>query len=161
MIRALSALLCSLNLAAPSFPHKLEAAHELNRVAARNNVDPFTIVELVRLESRWLTYVVNPKSGAVGLGQHLPRDASDAEALLDWRYNLQRTGAAMAAWREYCREKVGSALAKFWLRGYGGFPHGANCGHALKRGRWVALPVQPYVAKLLAGRRKLIRECVR
>lgn len=161
MIRSVAAIICALNSSAPAFPHKAEAAPLIRELAAENGHDPFTLIEVVEVESRWSPHAVNPRSGAVGLGQHLPKDDADRVALLDWRYNLRRTSIAFRAWRELCRDVVGTSLAKFWLQGYGGFDavRKTRCGHRGVRGKWVAAPVPKYVKRVLAGRRELVRRC--
>jgi hypothetical protein len=159
--RSLAAILCALKLSAPGFEPKAEAAPVLRALGNLNQHDPFTLIAVVELESRWDPTAVNPRSGAVGLGQVLPAGEDDAEGLLDWRVNLIRSSGLLATWREHCREKVGSALAVHWLQGYSGhdYVNKTSCGHRRERDRWRAVKVPAYVKKVLAKRRELARRC--
>lgn len=171
MIRSVAVIAAALELVAPKFEPAAEASAHLRALAIQHDLDPFTIIAVVRNESGWKPAAVNPKSGARGLGQIMPsnypecrRAPASAEckkikhALLDWKYNLSETARTMATWREFCGKKVGSRLAIHWLPGYQGldFRRGATCGHKKKRRGWSPLPAVPKLTtKVLAKRREL------
>lgn len=161
MIRSVGAILCALKLFAPGFEPKVEAASHIRLLSSLHAHDPYTLIGLVQLESGWNPSAVNSKSGAAGLGQVMPASEDDARALLDWHVNLTRTSSLFASWREYCRDRVGSALFVHWAQGYGGFDlvNKTTCGHRRVGRRWVSAPVPAYVTKVLGKRRELVRRC--
>lgn len=171
MIRALSAIVAALEFVAPKFQHKAEASAHLQELAIKHDLDPFTIIAVVRNESAWQSGAINRRTGARGLGQIMPSnyrkcanapDSAECEriksALLGWKYNLSETARTMATWRAYCNRRVGSELAIHWLPGYQGLDmrRGAICGHQRRKSGWIALTTVPRLTqKVLAKRREL------
>ncbi|HWA29033.1 MAG TPA: transglycosylase SLT domain-containing protein [Lacunisphaera sp.] len=158
MIRSVAALKAALAFVAAHFSPRAEAAEHLQELGRRYRVDPFTVVSVVTGESHWNPSVIGA-AGEVGLGQVKPRSPEHAVALLDWRVNLTATAGALAAWREFCQKRVGSALAVYFLQGYQGYDanRGTTCGHRKVRGRWVAQPIPELTRKVLARRAELAR----
>jgi hypothetical protein len=171
MIRALSAIVAALEFVAPKFQHKAEASAHLQALAIKHDLDPFTIIAVVRNESAWQSGAINRRTGARGLGQIMPSnyrkcvnapDSAECEriksALLGWKHNLSETARTMATWRGYCNRRVGSELAIHWLPGYQGLDmrRGAICGHQRRKSSWIALTAVPKLTqKVLAKRREL------
>jgi Transglycosylase SLT domain len=171
VIRSLAAVLAALEFVAPKFEHAQEASAHVRALAIEHDLDPFTIVAVVRHESGWKPEAVNPRTGALGLGQIMPSNyrvcreqPEGAEcvalksSLLEWKYNLSETAKTLATWRDYCGRKVGSRLAIHWLPGYQGLDmdRRATCGHRQRRGRWIALKSVPKLTqRILARRREL------
>lgn len=171
MTRSLASVLAALNVVAPSFPEKPAAAAHVRELADAGDFDPFTLLAYVESESGWRSWAIGlyPVTGeVVGLGQHrlLNYAACRADAasqacedvrasLLDWRFNLDETARAFVMWRAYCKEKVGTGAARFWLQGIKGWDakRGTVCGH--RRGKPLAVPAP--VSKLLARRAELAR----
>jgi len=172
MIRAVSAIVAALEFVAPKFQHKAEASVHLQALAIEHDLDPFTIIAVVRNESGWQSGAINKRTGARGLGQIMPTnyrkcvDAPDGPEcerikadLLGWKHNLSETARTMATWRRYCNRRVGSELAIHWLPGYQGLDmrRGAICGHRKRSRNWVPLAAVPKLTeKVLAKRRELI-----
>jgi hypothetical protein len=170
MIRSLAAILAALEFVAPEFEPAREASAHVRALAIQHDLDPFTIVAVVRHESGWQPGAVNPRTGATGLGQILPNnykpcrenpEGAECTAvksnLLDWKYNLSETALMLARWRDYCGDKVGSRLAIHWLPGYQGFDlqRRTTCGHRKRRNRWVAVTIPKFTETVLARRREL------
>jgi hypothetical protein len=171
VIRAISAIVAALEFVAPKFRHTEEASAHLQALAVEYELDPFTIIAVVRNESAWQSGAINRRSGARGLGQIMPsnyRQCQDAPEgrecqrikadLLGWKYNLKETARTMATWRGYCGKKVGSELAIHWLPGYQGLDirRGAICGHQKRQASWVSHKAVPKLTqKVLSKRREL------
>lgn len=171
MIRPIAVILAALQSVAPNFPEKREAAAHVQALAEAGDFDPFTLVAHVEHETRWIPSLVGKYESVgevVGLGQirllnyRACQDDLGSQAcedvrasLLDWRFNLDQTAKYFVTWRGYCREKVGSGAARFWLQGLTGWDakRGTTCGH--RRGRPLAVP-EP-VAKLLKRRAALAK----
>lgn len=168
MNRPLTAILAALEFVAPQFEPAREAAIHLRALAIEHQVDPLTIVAIVRAESGWVPSAINPRSGARGLGQIMPsnygecrREPAGPECekiksdLLDWKFNLSETARVMHTWRDYCGKKVGSRLAIHWLPGYQGLDseRRATCGHRKVRGRWAPLKSVPKFTRAVLARR--------
>jgi hypothetical protein len=169
--RSLAAIVAALELVAPKFEPAAEASAYLKALAGQYQLDPFTIIAVVRSESGWRPDAINPRTGALGLGQIMPsnypecRSAPDGaeckkikRELLEWRHNLAETARTMATWRDFCGKKVGSRLAIHWLPGYQGldFKRRATCGHRKHRRGWAPLKAVPKLTtKVLAKRREL------
>jgi hypothetical protein len=168
LIRAVAAILAALNSVAPSFPEKPAAAVLVRTLASQHDFDPFTMLAYVERESRWNPSAVGEYAGEtyVGLGQLRLSNYPCKDALgfvyecddwrprlLDWRFNLAETGRAFVTWREYCKDKVGSAAARHWLQGVTGWDakRGTRCG--FKGGKPLAVPAP--VVKLLKRRAEL------
>ena len=174
MNRSITAILAALEFLAPKFEPAKEAGAHVRALSIEHRVDPFTILAIVRGESGWKPGAVNPRTGALGLGQIMPSNYKECRAapqsaectkiktdLLDWKYNLTETARTIVTWREYCAKKVGSRLAIHWLPGYQGldFQRRATCGHRKIRGRWVPLKTVPKLTqKILARRAELERK---
>ncbi len=161
MLRPLISILCGLNAAAPSFPHKAEAAPLVRDLAAEHGHDPFTTIAYVESESGWIAGSINPRSGATGLGQVLPKDDADQLELLGWRYNLKRTAVMFHDWRAICERRVGTGLLVYWMQGMKGWDavRGTVCGHVRVGKRWKPLPIPKAVTKMAERRRELVRRC--
>ena len=171
MDRSLAAIVAALELVAPKFEPAAEASAYLKTLAAEHQLDPFTIIAVVRSESGWKPEAINPRTGALGLGQIMPSNYAECRRapsgpecskikadLLEWKYNLTETARTMATWRDYCGKKVGSRLAIHWLPGYQGIDskRRATCGHRKHRRGWRPLTVVPKLThKVLAKRREL------
>jgi hypothetical protein len=171
VIRAISAIVAALEFVAPKFRHTAEASAHLQALAIKHDLDPFTIIAVVRNESAWQSGAINRRTGARGLGQIMPsnyrqcRDAPESPEcerikadLLGWKYNLSETARTMATWRAYCNQKVGSELAIHWLPGYQGLDmrRGAICGHQKRRTSWEPLAAVPKLTqRVLSNRREL------
>lgn len=129
---------------------KAEATHyarTLNEVAKENDFDPLLAVAIIHFETRWTPNLVSPDGEDYGLGQVRARyhggcrdDADPLAApsagclatkasLLDGDHNLRVMGSIIAANRDLCADKTGTARASQWLAGYQGrnFP---------ERGKW-------------------------
>lgn len=171
MVRSLAAILAALEFVAPGFEPAREASAHVRALAIQHELDPFTIIAVVRHESGWNPGAINPRSGAMGLGQILPDNYAPCRAdplgaecaaikagLLDWKYNLTETAVTLARWRTYCGKKVGSRLAIHWLRGYQGFDlqQRTTCGHRRIKNRWAPTKTIPkFTQTVLARRREL------
>lgn len=171
MIRALSTIVAALEFVAPKFQHKAEASAHVQALAIKYDLDPFTIIAVVRNESAWQSGAINRRTGARGLGQIMPTnyrkcvnapDGPECErikaALLGWKYNLSETARTLATWRSYCDKRVGSELAIHWLPGYQGLDmrRGAICGHQRRSSGWTPLQAVPKLTeRVLANRREL------
>ena len=62
MLRALPAIMAALEFVAPKFPHKAEASVHLQALAIRHELDPFTIIAVVRNESAWQSGAINRRT---------------------------------------------------------------------------------------------------
>jgi hypothetical protein len=169
--RSVAVIAAALELVAPKFEPAAEASAYLRALALEHQLDPFTIIAVVRNESGWKPGAVNPRSGALGLGQIMPSNYPECrraaagpectkikQALLDWKYNLRETARTMATWRDFCGKRVGSRLAIHWLPGYQGLDsrRGATCGHKKRKRSWLPLKSVPKLTtKVLVKRREL------
>lgn len=163
--------MAALEFVAPKFEHAERASVQVRALAIEHDLDPFTIIAVVRHESGWKPEAVNPRTGARGLGQIMPSnypvcrehpDGAECAAiqakLLDWEYNLTETAKTLSTWRDYCGKKVGSRLAIHWLPGYQGLDmkRRATCGHRKHRRGWLPLKSVPKLTqRILARRREL------
>jgi hypothetical protein len=169
VIRSLAAVLAALEIVAPKFEQAHEASAHVRALAIEHDLDPFTIIAVVRHESGWKPEAVNPRTGALGLGQIMPsnykvcREQADGaectaikSSLLEWKYNLTETAKTLATWRDFCGDKVGSRLAIHWLPGYQGLDlrRRATCGHRKHRGGWLALKSVPKLTQRILTRRR-------
>jgi hypothetical protein len=175
--RSLAAIVAALELAAPKFEPAAHASEHLRALAIEHQLDPFTIIAVVRSESGWDPAAINRRTGALGLGQIMPSNYAECRQapesaectkiktdLLEWKYNLTETARTMARWRDFCGKKVGSRLAIHWLPGYQGLDskRGATCGHRRKRRGWTPLKAVPKLTqKVLAKRKELERRFAR
>jgi hypothetical protein len=114
MFRSVAFLSLVLSHVAPTFAPRTEAATVLSSLGKRYDVDPLLVIADVKHESQWKSWVVNQKSGAVGLMQIMPFTVSSA-ALLDWHTNLRVGFADFAAARRYCVKRGYGGLAVQWL----------------------------------------------
>jgi len=169
VLRSIAQLVAALNIAAPGFQPKHEAAATLRELGSELRFDPLTLVAVVENESRWKTGAISD-DGSFGLSQirainfrecREEPEGSHCEwrkqALLGWRFNLILAAEYFVAARERCRTVVGTGLAQYWLQSFQGFDRSrkATCGHVKRRGRWVALEVPALTKKILARRREL------
>lgn len=172
MLRSVASIVAALEIAAPSFQPKHEAAVHIRELAAKHEFDPFTMIAIVERESRWNPNAVNKRSGATGLGQVLPTNfracRSEPEGqsctavkrgLLSWRRNLTVVAGYIRAMREHCRRVVGSALAVSWMGIYDGTDstRGLTCNHRKVRGRWVKQSPTKMALRVLKRRAELER----
>jgi hypothetical protein len=167
-MRTLHAIMAALQLAAPDFHAKLEAARHFQQLERAHAVDAFTVVAVGERESGWRLGLVG-KLGELGPMQVMPSNYPSCRAepdghackhikqqLADWRWNTREAVELMAYQRAYCKRVVGSALAVHWLQEYQGYA--GTCGHRKdKAGRWRALPVPKGTRDVLARRRELAR----
>ena len=168
MSRTLAAIQLALQLVAPHFQPRAQAAVELRYLGEEFSIDPFTMIAVGERESGWDSRVVG-KLGEVGIGQVMPsnfpscRDDPNGDVctglrqyLHEWQFNLGMAMGLMSIQRDYCKAVVGSSLAIYWLQEYQGYA--GTCGHRKdKRGRWRALPVPKGTLQVLARRRELAR----
>ena len=140
--------------------------------------DPAMVVTLVEHESRWRPAAESADGEDIGLGQiraryvgacrhdpdpvHNPRREClrVRESLRYGEYNLRLTIAVLTRWRKTCRKQTGRSWARDVLSGYAGLSRPSKrqwCGRAFRRGRWVALPLNPAVADVLRLRARLLR----
>jgi hypothetical protein len=140
----------------------------------KRQIDPFTIVALVRGESHWMVSLVGGKNNqCIGLGQHClfkyKKCLDDYESewclqkkawLLNGHNNLLETMRDITGWRKWCGKQTGkSALLHRWLFCYGGYnvlKEGKICGMQKTRRGWVDLPMPKQVKAVIAYRQKLI-----
>lgn len=119
-------------------PEAQRYAATLAEVSREFALDPLLLVAIVDHESRWYPHRVSPDGEDYGLGQirarfvgackddpdpvGAPSDACLAvkERLLDGAYNLRRVAIALAANRELCVEKAGTAATERFVAGYQG-----------------------------------------
>ncbi len=149
MVRLVHTLVAAILLSRPGMP-KEEArryAAVLNEVAKEHDFDPLLAVAIIHFESRWYPSVVSDDGEDYGLGQvrarfigacrddedplHSPSEACQARkaGLLDGEHNLRVMGGIIAANRDLCKEKTGTAKAQQWLAGYEGY-------NAPERNKW-------------------------
>lgn len=137
--------------------------------AARIGIDPLEMVAVVHHETRWQEWRVNPKSGAVGLGQILPEFrpacvgalasaacAAEKKRLLDGVYNLNVMADAIEKWRATCKQKTGTASG--WTWAYAGLNQpkaGKWCGVQVVGTTKKALPIHSVVKSYQAIQRSL------
>lgn len=140
----------------------------------KTDTDPLLIVAMVDHESRWQAGAVNPKSGALGLGQILSQFrpacvgnkgsaacVAEKKKLLDGTYNLKTALSIVETWKTVCKTKLGTtAMEDQWLRMYAGeSPKGSVCGRkptGTGTGKWEVLPI-PSVVKAYLVRRRTLR----
>lgn len=146
MVRSIAVLVAAISMSRPGIP-KSEAARyaaTLNETAKKYDFDPLTAVAIIHFESRWLPNEISGDGEDYGLGQVRGRwmsaCAADADpvgapsescraakaSLLDGSTNIRRMATIIAANRELCREKTGTAKAFQWLAGYQGRNHPAE-----------------------------------
>lgn len=166
MFRSAAYLALVLSHVAPHFGPRAEAAEHLSKLGVRYRIDPLLIIADAESETGWDVSAVNRSSGTVGLTQIQPKNflacREDPEgeacserrtALLGWRYNLAVIAGDFASARAFCKERIHSDRAIYWLqiiRGYDAVRH-ARCGH--RGGHPLEIP--HVVTKLLARRSEL------
>lgn len=136
----LRAILAALQLAAPHFPERPQAAQLLLQLEHRWDVRAELIIADAEHESRWQPDAINRTSGATGLMQVMPASAERQLELLDWRTNLRVGAADFALARQYCQRRFHTGLARQWLwlpTGNDAVQH-SHCGFA--HGRRLATP---------------------
>lgn len=143
--------------------------------AKKQHIDLYLVDALVTHESEWNPRAINPTSGALGLGQHLPSTlpacrhdltseaCSAAQArLLDGPYNLRLTVKALGGLRRWCKQRTGRTPTEAGLlMAYGGYnrlKQGQLCGlRKDKRGRWRPVPIPGQVKEILDLKRSRAR----
>lgn len=158
-------LLAALQVVAPNFGPKLEAAQALHKFEEDLQIDGLLLAVVAEHESHWDSSVVG-KLGELGITQIMPsnyvscrlgpQEVCDARkrTLVDWRFNLNEAAELMASQRNYCKRVVGSGRVTFWLQEFQGYR--STCGHVkLRDGRWHALPTPKVTRDVLARWREL------
>jgi len=140
MIRSVALLVSAIAVSRPGISTREATvyAHVLNEVGAARGFDPLTAVAIIHFETRWQPTQVSPDGEDYGLGQVRARYVgacrSDADplnapseacmavkrSLLDGTTNIRRMGEIIAANRQLCLKKTGSAAPARWLAGYQG-----------------------------------------
>lgn len=141
MVRLVHTLVAAILMSRPGMP-KEEAtryAVVLNEVAKEHDFDPLLAVAIIHFESRWYPAMVSDDGEDHGLGQvrarfigacrddedplHNPSEACKAvkAGLLNGERNLRAMGGIIAANRDLCKEKTGTAKPQQWLAGYEGY----------------------------------------
>jgi hypothetical protein len=170
MIRSLAAILHALSIVAPNFFQQHAAAGLLRELGARHGFDPLTLVAIVDHESHWYASAISKNGRDYGLAQIEATNYATCRApvlveecdsrkrwLLEWDNNLNEAAALIEANREFCKAKIGSTLAVYWLQQFQGFgaTRHTTCGHVRRHGKWVAVEVPAMTREVLARRMEL------
>ena len=183
MVRSVAVIVWAIGVAAPGVPESTATvyAERIQKEAKRYEIDPFTLVSIIRNESRFRASAVSKDGEDHGLGQirarfygacrkdadpvKNPSDACKAvkSMLLHGPTNIGHVARAIDRWRKTCRKITGKpALFKRWLHGYGGmgsFKRGIMCGQKKnRRGKWRDLPVRKLLKRIMNYRIMLIRK---
>jgi hypothetical protein len=152
-----------------------EWAKAIIKESTAHGVDPFTMVAIIRNESRFNPAAVDAAGECIGFAQYcltnIPvcrKNLQAAEclskkaALLNWRYALSQLGADISRWREYCRKVTGlPALFARWLAGYqGAYARDKQvvCGMKKVRGKWRDVPRRAVTARVMNYRLTLDKQ---
>lgn len=154
----------------------------LQELGKKHNVDPATIISIVKGESGWRAAIVN-SVGCVGLGQICLRNypvcrngfnnaacqAKKAQ-LQNGVYNLRVMASAITSNRNFCNKKTNKRTKatrsqwRHWLPSYGGYnkpKQGIWCGQKrvkTKRGmRWRNVPISKRIVQYMKRRKRIIR----
>lgn len=177
MLRSIAVIVWAIQTANPSVPDASAKAYAkiIQTESRKRNIDPFTIIAIVRNESGWRAGVVSRDGEDYGLGQirarYIGACRSDRNSsacagvkasLLSGAYNLRMVAASITQWRETCRRLTKrQALFHRWLHGYGGMGNlkrGIICGQTKTRKGWRDLPIRKALRKIMNYRKQLIRK---
>lgn len=141
MVRLVHTLVAAILMSRPGMP-KEEAtryAVVLNEVAKDHDFDPLLAVAIIHFESRWIPTMISEDGEDYGLGQvraryavpcrddadplNAPSEACKAKKaqLLSGEQNIRAMGGIIAANRDLCKDKTGTAKPSQWLAGYEGY----------------------------------------
>ena len=171
----------AIGFASPSLPKSVARnyAAVIQAEAKDHGIDPFTIVSLIRHESRFRASVISADGEDYGLGQirarylmacrkdknpvksPSPRCLAAKTRLLHGPANIRHLAGAITQWRKTCRRMTGRpALFARWLHGYGGMGNlrrGIICGQSKATGKWRDLPLRPLLRNIIQYRLRLVR----
>jgi hypothetical protein len=183
MFRSIPVILALLAEVGVTGPRAKTYAPVLQEVGKKHNVDPATIISIVKGESGWRAGIVN-SLGCVGLGQiclgnysvcqNGQRNSAACQAkkkqLQNGVYNLRVMGQAITANRKMCNKRTNKRTKKsrsqwrHWLPSYGGYnkpKQGIWCGQKrvkTKRGmRWRNVPIPKRIVQYMKRRKRIIR----
>ena len=124
MSRTLAAIQLALQLVAPHFQPRAQAAVELRYLGEEFSIDPFTMIAVGERESGWDSRVVG-KLGEVGIGQVMPsnfpscRDDPNGDVctglrqyLHEWQFNLGMAMGLMSIQRTSVSVQPAELLAR-------------------------------------------------
>jgi hypothetical protein len=183
VIRSVAVVSAALRLAAPQLSDGQVAVYApiLRSEGKARSFDPFTLIAMVRGESRWRAHLVGGMDGqCIGLGQiclHFqpgcrggdfqnPLCLGRKAQLLQGPVNLRYSASLITANRAFCRRRTGRpALFARWLSSYQGWNNRAQSGRQGiwcnmrrgKDGRWRDVKVPRMTRDVMAYRRELIR----
>lgn len=188
MFRSIPFIVLALAQVGVNGPRAKAYAPVLQELGKKHNIDPVTIITIVKGESGWRESIVNSR-GCVGLGQiclsNYPTcqlaptgEACQAKKrqLQNGPYNLQVMAKAIASNRDFCNKKTNKTSKKtrsqwrHWLPSYGGFnkpSKGIWCGQRMvkaknRRGyRWVNVKIPKRIKQYMERRRQIVRSVSR
>jgi hypothetical protein len=175
MMKPLVAVFTAILFCRPTMPHATATAYA--RIVLDGSLrigrDPLLIVAIVKHESGWQEWAINPKSGARGLGQVLPEYrpqcagaagksaacAEEKKKLLDGAYNLGVVVDALGDWATFCKKKTGLYGEENVLQAYQGLnvpKAGVWCGASTVLGKWT-LTKTPAITRSVIQHRRALR----
>lgn len=181
MVRSVAVIAWAISFASPSLPKNVAHSYAKTiRAEARNHhIDPFTIISIIRHESRFRASAISSDGEDYGLGQIRARflkacrkDKNPVHApspkckvakmrLLHGPANIRHLAGAISQWRKTCRRITGKpALFARWLHGYGGMGNlrrNKICGMKKTRGKWRDIPVRRLLKNIIQYRLRLVR----
>lgn len=191
MFRSIPFIIALLGEVGVSGPRAQAYAPVLQDIGVKHDVDPATIISLVKGESGWREHVVN-SVGCVGLGQvclgnyAVCRDGKTNSVackakkaqLQNGAYNLRVVGEAISSNREFCNKKTSKTSKKtrsqwrHWLPSYGGYnrpKQGIWCGQKrvkVKKGShyvwvWKNVPIPKRIVQYMERRKRIIKAASR
>lgn len=180
MLRSVAVIVWAIQTANPSVSNASAKAYAtiIQSESRKRNIDPFTIIAIVRNESGWRAGVVSRDGEDYGLGQirarfvgacrtdaNSPACAGVKASLLNGSYNLRKVASAITLWRSTCRRLTKrQALFHRWLHGYGGMGNlkrGIICGQRKTVKGWRDLPIRKALRRIMNYRKQLIRKLTR
>ena len=180
MVRPIAVIVWAIGVAAPNLPDPVAKsyAQRIHVESKRYKIDPFTLVSIIRHESRFRASAISKDGEDYGLGQiraryrgacrkdkdpvNNPSPACKAvkARLLHGPTNIGSVARAIDRWKT-CRKITGKpALFARWLHGYGGmgsFKRKILCGMKKRKGKWRDVPVRPLLKRIINYRRMLIK----
>ena len=181
MVRSIAVIVWAIGIASPSLPDGLARSYAsvIQAECRERQIDPFTIVSIIRHESRFRASAISADGEDYGLGQvraryleacradkdpvHNPSPQCKAAklTLLHGPTNIRHLTGAITQWRKLCRKITGKpALFRRWLHGYGGMGNlrrNIICGQKKVRGKWRDLPLRPMLKNIIQYRKQLLR----